>query len=103
MAGKCRYAESCGLDAVTGYNYHRNIINSNIINIYPFEDLVRDHVVTRNAFSEYCSTPPVCPLVIGRLGLPSVGELYGPARTTGTAPIMLLTEPDAERKYTISA
>jgi hypothetical protein len=64
--GNADMLESCGLDAVTGYNYHRNIIKrgEEISYIYPFEDLVRDHVVTRNAFSEYCSLPQM-PLVIG--------------------------------------
>lgn len=58
--------ENSGLDAVTGYNYHREHIKhgDKISYIYPFKDLVRDHVVSRNMFAEYCKLPQI-PLVIG--------------------------------------
>lgn len=64
--GMVQMIESCGLDAVTGYNYHRSHIKKgdDISYIYPFENLVRDHVVSRNAFAGYCSLPQM-PLVIG--------------------------------------
>ncbi|MDD4772598.1 MAG: glycoside hydrolase family 99-like domain-containing protein [Eubacteriales bacterium] len=58
--------ESCGLDAVTGYNYHRNHIKNGdeISYIYPYEKLVNDHIISRNAISEYCRLPQM-PLIIG--------------------------------------
>lgn len=64
--GMIHALENCGLDAVTGYNYHRGQIKrgDEISYIYPFEDLVRDHVVSRNAFAGYCTLPQM-PLVIG--------------------------------------
>lgn len=64
--GMIQSLENCGLDAVTGYNYHRGFIKNGdkISYIYPFENLVQDHVISRNAFADYCNLPQM-PLVIG--------------------------------------
>lgn len=61
-----KFYEGFGLDGITGYNYHREVIKNGdkITYIYPYEELVRDHAVTREAFAEYCSLPQM-PLIIG--------------------------------------
>ncbi len=60
------FLETSGIDAVTGYNYHRPFIKRDGITsyIYPFESLVADHITTRENFAKY-SVLPQMPLVIG--------------------------------------
>lgn len=57
--------ESEGLDALTGYNYHREhvLCGDKKVFIYPYEDLAKDHSESWDAFAKY-SKLPYMPIVI---------------------------------------
>ena len=65
--GVCAFLDSLGLDAVTGYNYHRGAIveGDKKTYIYAYEDLARDHEVSWDAFAKHLKKTKYMPLVIG--------------------------------------
>ena len=62
----CRSAEEAGIDALTGYNYHRGKIvrNNEISYIFPYNDMAAEHCESWDRFSS-ASNLPYMPIVIG--------------------------------------
>ena len=62
----CGRRKAEGLDALTGYNYHRSFIlcGDRKTFIYPYEELARDHEVSWDCFARY-SELPYMPIIIG--------------------------------------
>lgn len=62
----CGRRKAEGLDALTGYNYHRSVLlcGDRRTYIYPYEELASDHEVSWDCFAKY-SELPYMPIIIG--------------------------------------